>query len=60
MAVLGEWQSAIGIAGVLAEHGGATGVAFAWEMQLLAGEPAARLDDGGHDTPRIKTVQPAL
>ncbi len=42
LAVLGEWQrdwarekSAIGVAGVVAEHGGGSGVAFAWEMQLL-------------------------
>lgn len=42
-AVLGEWQrdwaredTARGLAGVLADHGGASGVAFAWEMQLLA------------------------
>jgi nicotinamidase-related amidase len=44
MAAVGEWQrdwarekSAVGLAAVLAEHGGASGVAFAWEMQLLAG-----------------------
>ena len=44
LAVAGEWQrdwaraeTAVGLAGVLAEHGGASGVAFAWEMQLLAG-----------------------
>ena len=44
LAVAGEWQrdwarekTAAGLAGVLAEHGGASGVAFAWEMQLLAG-----------------------
>ncbi len=44
MATVGEWQrdwarekSAVGLAAVLAEHGGASGVAFAWEMQLLAG-----------------------
>jgi hypothetical protein len=44
LAVLGEWQrdwaretTAAGIAGVVAEHGGASGVAFAWELQLLAG-----------------------
>ena len=30
-------ETAVGLAGVLAEHGGASGVAFAWEMQLLAG-----------------------
>ena len=43
-AVLAEWQrdwardkTVAGVAGVLAEHGGGSGVAFAWEMQLLAG-----------------------
>ena len=43
LAVLGEWQrdwarekTAAGVAGVVAEHGGGSGVAFAWEMQLLA------------------------
>jgi nicotinamidase-related amidase len=42
MAVLGEWQrdwareTAAGVAGVILEHGGASGVALAWEMQLLA------------------------
>ena len=42
-AVASEWQrdwarekTAAGLAGVLAEHGGASGVAFAWELQLLA------------------------
>jgi nicotinamidase-related amidase len=50
MAVMGEWQrdwareeTAAGIAGVTLEHGGVSGVAFAWEMQLLAtraGAPA--------------------
>lgn len=42
-AVAGEWQrdwareeTAAGLAGVLLEHGGASGVAFAWELQLLA------------------------
>lgn len=44
MAVLAEWQrdwareaTAAGVAGVVAEHGGGSAVAFAWEMQLLAG-----------------------
>src|SRR5260370_16125729 len=44
LAVLGEWQrdwareeTAAGVAGVVLEHGGASGVASAWEMQLLAG-----------------------
>ena len=48
MAVLGEWQrdwarekTAVALAGVLAEHGGASGVAFAWEMQLLAARAKA-------------------
>ena len=42
MAVLGEWQrdwareTAAGVAGVVLEHGGGSGVALAWEMQLLA------------------------
>lgn len=43
IAVISEWQrdwareeTAGGVADVLLEHGGATGVAFAWEMQLLA------------------------
>jgi nicotinamidase-related amidase len=42
MAVVAEWQrdwaredSAAGLAEVLGAHGGGTGVAFAWEMQLL-------------------------
>lgn len=42
-AVAAEWQrdwaredTAAGLAGVLLEHGGASGVAFAWELQLLA------------------------
>ncbi|WP_217576288.1 hydrolase [Mesorhizobium sp. GbtcB19] len=44
LAVMAEWQrdwarekTAAALAGVLAEHGGASGVAFAWEMQLLGG-----------------------
>ncbi|CAM3487691.1 hydrolase [Corallococcus sp. ZKHCc1 1396] len=46
MAVLGEWQrdwareaSATALAGVLGDHGGGSAVAFAWELQLLAGRP---------------------
>jgi nicotinamidase-related amidase len=41
MAVLGEWQrdwareTAGGVAGVVLEHGGGSGVALAWEQQLL-------------------------
>jgi nicotinamidase-related amidase len=48
MAVLGEWQrdwareeTVGGLANVILEHGGASGVAFAWEMQLLATRAAA-------------------
>ncbi|CAM5504257.1 hydrolase [Streptomyces microflavus] len=48
MAVLGEWQrdwareeTVQAAAEVQAQHGGATGVAFAWEMQLLAAGRAA-------------------
>jgi len=44
LAVLGEWQrdwarekTAAGVAGVVLEHGGASGAALAWELQLLAG-----------------------
>jgi nicotinamidase-related amidase len=47
-AVMAEWQrdwarekTTAGVAGVLAEHGGGSGVAFAWEMQLLAGRAGA-------------------
>jgi len=43
MAVVGELQrdwarqeTVPGVAEVLAHHGGGTGIAFAWEMQLLA------------------------
>ncbi len=48
LAVLSEWQrdwarekTLPGMAGVVAEHAGASGVAFAWEMQLLAGRSRA-------------------
>ena len=48
MAVMAEWQrdwarekTAFALADVLAAHGGASGVAFAWEMQLLAGRAGA-------------------
>ncbi|WP_165246525.1 hydrolase [Paludisphaera soli] len=44
LAVMCEWQrdwarekTAAAVAEILVAHGGATGVAFAWEMQLLAG-----------------------
>lgn len=43
MAVMAEWQrdwaredTAVALAGVIGEHGGGSGVALAWEMQLLA------------------------
>ncbi|AKH86392.1 amidohydrolase [Streptomyces sp. CNQ-509] len=43
LAVMGEWQrdwarekTVAGAAEVQAQHGGASGVAFAWELQLLA------------------------
>lgn len=43
MAVMAEWQrdwareeSAAALSSVILDHGGASGVAFAWEMQLLA------------------------
>lgn len=46
LAVVAEWQrdwareeTAAGQAEILVQHGGATGVAFAWEMQLLATQP---------------------
>jgi nicotinamidase-related amidase len=48
LTVLAEWQrdwaradTAAGVAGVVAEHGGASGVASAWELQLLAGRVRA-------------------
>lgn len=48
LAVVAEWQrdwareeTAEGVSQLLAEHGGGSGVAFAWEMQLLATRPAA-------------------
>jgi nicotinamidase-related amidase len=43
MAVVSEWQrdwareqTAVELAGVMAEHGGASGIAYVWEVQLLA------------------------
>jgi nicotinamidase-related amidase len=46
LAVLGEWQrdwarteTAAGVSAVVLEHGGASGVALAWELQLLAHHP---------------------
>jgi nicotinamidase-related amidase len=48
---MGEWQrdwareeTVGGLGGVMAEHGGASGIAFAWEIQLLAGRKAAPLE----------------
>lgn len=48
MAVLGEWQrdwareeSAAKLSSVILEHGGASGVALAWELQLLSGRAGA-------------------
>jgi len=48
LAVASEWQrdwareaSVAAIAEVLMEHGGASGIAFGWEMQLLAGRRGA-------------------
>jgi len=44
MAVAGEWQrdwarekTAIELVGVFAAHGGGSGIAYSWEVQLLAG-----------------------
>jgi len=48
MAVVAEWQrdwarteSVPGVGAILLEHGGASGVALAWELQLLATPPPA-------------------
>ena len=48
LAVLGEWQrdwareeTAAAVVGVVLEHGGAGGVALAWEQQLLGGRAGA-------------------
>lgn len=48
MAVMGEWQrdwareaTVPALAEVLSAHGGGSGVAFAWELQLLATQPPA-------------------
>lgn len=49
MAVAGEWQrdwarteTSNGLAAVILEHGGASGIALAWELQLLATPPEAQ------------------
>jgi nicotinamidase-related amidase len=46
LAVSAEWQrdwareeTAVGLSGVTLEHAGGSGVALAWELQLLAGRP---------------------
>jgi nicotinamidase-related amidase len=48
LAVFGEWQrdwarteTLGGLAEVLVQHGGASGIAFAWEMQLLGSKASA-------------------
>jgi len=48
IAVLGELQrdwareaTVPGVAEIFLQHGGGTGIAFAWEMQLLAGKTGA-------------------
>ena len=48
IAVMSEWQrdwareaTVPGLAAILAQHGGGSGVAFAWEMQLLASKAGA-------------------
>ena len=49
MAVAGEWQrdwarekTAMGLGGTLVDHGGSSGVAFLWELQLLATGASAK------------------
>jgi nicotinamidase-related amidase len=49
MAVAGEWQrdwarekTAMGLGGTLVDHGGGSGVAFLWELQLLATGASAK------------------
>lgn len=49
MAVAGEWQrdwarekTAAGLGGTLVDHGGGSGVAFLWELQLMATGAAAK------------------
>ena len=48
MAVAGEWQrdwarqdSATALAGIFLDHGGGTGIALAWELQLLGQKTGA-------------------
>jgi nicotinamidase-related amidase len=50
IAVMSEWQrdwarekTAAGIIPVLVDHGGASGVAYAWEVQLMGGQQGARV-----------------
>jgi nicotinamidase-related amidase len=61
---VGEWQrdwareeTLAGLAGVMAEHGGATGIAFAWELQLLGGKDAPGRADGEQHPTRSKASQ---
>jgi nicotinamidase-related amidase len=53
LAVLSEWQrnwarteTTAGVSKIVLEHGGASAVALAWELQLLATTPSAT--SGGH------------
>ena len=48
LAVFGEWQrdwarteTLAGLAEVLVQHGGASGIAYTWEMQLLGSKAKA-------------------
>ncbi len=57
LAVLGEWQrdwarekTAAGVSAVVLEHGGASAVALAWELQLLAGARRSRAPDDAMPT----------
>lgn len=52
MAVISEWQrdwaredTAVPLTSVVAEHGGGSGIAYAWEVQLL--ESAAKAAKAG-------------
>ena len=63
---MGEWQrdwarqeTLSGLAGVMTDHSGATGVAFSWEIQLLGGEHAPGQSASEHDATRSKAPQPA-
>ena len=41
MPLKARMDSAMALGSVLAEHGGGTGVAYAWELQLLNTKPGA-------------------